>query len=149
VWTEIYSVIKGGMKSCGYYLGYLPKHDYVESQGSGFLKKDERRLIYYLFLEYERWKKEVNAYDFMDIINHLQKRLWYGDTLKRMQMDYLMVDEVQDLTPKTLQVLLRLTSHKVFFAGDTAQTIAKGVGARFLDLREIFLQLDFKVPQII
>ena len=56
----------------------------------------------------------------MDVVNHLQKRLWYGDTLKRMSIDYLMVDEVQDLTPKTLQTLLRLTSHKVFFAGDTA-----------------------------
>jgi predicted ribonuclease YlaK len=55
-----------------------------------------------------------------------------------MSIDYLMVDEVQDLTPKTLQTLLRLTSHKVFFAGDTAQTIAKGVGARFLDLRNLF-----------
>jgi superfamily I DNA/RNA helicase len=74
----------------------------------------------------------------MDVVNHLQKRLWYGDTLKRMSIDYLMVDEVQDLTPKTLQTLLRLTSHKVFFAGDTAQTIAKGVGARFLDLRNLF-----------
>lgn len=37
-----------------------------------------------------------------------------------MSIDYLMVDEVQDLTPKTLQILLKLTSHKVFFAGDTA-----------------------------
>ena len=37
VWTEIYSVIKGGMQSCGYYLGYLPKKDYVKTEGSGFL----------------------------------------------------------------------------------------------------------------
>jgi superfamily I DNA and RNA helicase len=37
-----------------------------------------------------------------------------------MAMDYLMVDEVQDLTPKTLQLFLKLTSEKVYFAGDTA-----------------------------
>ena len=30
----------------------------------------------------------------MDVINHIQKRLWYGDVMKRMKMDYLMVDEV-------------------------------------------------------
>jgi superfamily I DNA/RNA helicase len=83
-------------------MGYLPKHIYVTKEGSDFLHFNERRLIYFLFLEYERWKAEQNAYDFMDVVNHLQKRLWYGDTLKRMSIDYLMVDEVQDLTPKTL-----------------------------------------------
>jgi superfamily I DNA/RNA helicase len=102
VWTEIFSVIKGGMSSCQYYMGYLPKQAYVQKEGSEFLGLNERRMIYYLFLEYERWKAEQNAYDFMDVVNHLQKRLWYGDTLKRMSIDYLMVDEVQDLTPKTL-----------------------------------------------
>jgi ATP-dependent exoDNAse (exonuclease V) beta subunit len=69
--------------------------------------------------------------------------------MRRMRMDYLMVDEVQDLTPKTLQILLKLTTHNVFFAGDTAQTIAKGVGARFLDLRHIFSTLDYEVPKIV
>jgi hypothetical protein len=49
------------------------------------------------------------------------------------------------LTPKTLQLLIRLTRHKVFFAGDTAQTIAKGVGARFSDLQSSFSTLDIKV----
>jgi hypothetical protein len=31
-----------------------------------------------------------------------------------------MIDEVQDLTPKTLQTLLGLTKNKAYFAGDTA-----------------------------
>jgi len=31
-----------------------------------------------------------------------------------------MIDEVQDLTPKTLQILLGLTNKKSYFAGDTA-----------------------------
>ena len=148
VWTEIYSVIKGGMQSASYYMGYLPRHIYL-SEASEFLYLNERKAIYYIFLEYEKWKSEQRAYDFMDVVNHIQKRLWYGEVLKRMTMDYLMVDEVQDLTPKTLQILLRLTSRNVFFAGDTAQTIAKGVGARFLDLRYIFSNLSFEVPKIV
>jgi superfamily I DNA/RNA helicase len=120
VWTEIYSVIKGGTYSSWFYQGYLPKHEYVHKHGSYFLSLTERNLIYFIYLEYERWKAEQNAYDFMDVVNHLHKRLYHGDTLKRMSIDYLMVDEVQDLTPKTLQTLLKLTSHKVFFSGDTA-----------------------------
>ena len=39
-------------------------------------------------------------------------------------------------------MLLRVTQQKVFFSGDTAQTIAKGVGARFLDLRDIFANFE-------
>lgn len=71
VWTEIYSVIKGGMQSCYFYQGYLPKREYVFKEGSYFLNYNEKRLIYFIFLEYERWKSEQNAYDFMDVINHL------------------------------------------------------------------------------
>jgi len=63
-------------------------------------------------------------------------------------MDYLMIDEVQDLTPATLELLIRLTRNKVFFAGDTAQTIAKGVGARFSDLQDLFKQLNINVIQL-
>lgn len=63
-------------------------------------------------------------------------------------MDYLMIDEVQDLTPATLELLIRLTKNKVFFAGDTAQTIAKGVGARFSDLKCVFKQLDINIIQL-
>lgn len=56
-----------------------------------------------------------------------------------------MVDEVQDLTPKTLKLLLNLTLQNVYFAGDTAQTIAKGVGARFSDLKTLLQGFGTKV----
>jgi superfamily I DNA and RNA helicase len=52
-----------------------------------------------------------------------------------LKYDYLLVDEVQDLPPKAIKLLLECASENVFFAGDTAQTIAKGVGSRFGDLR--------------
>ena len=71
VWTEIYSVIKGGLKSSTFYMGYLPKQLYNKSEGSDFLTCNEKKTIYYLFLEYEKWKAEQHAYDFMDVVNHL------------------------------------------------------------------------------
>jgi hypothetical protein len=49
-----------------------------------------------------------------------------------------MVDEVQDLTPNVLRLFMTLVEKNIFFCGDTAQTIAKGVGFRFFDLRQIF-----------
>lgn len=89
--------------------------------------------MYWIFLEYERWKQAENAFDQTDLIQHILQSgkatsRWYNT---EMGMDFLMIDEVQDLTPKALQLLLNLTNQNVYFAGDTAQTIAKGVGARF------------------
>ena len=37
VWTEIFSVIKGGSKSGQFYMGFLPKHIYVREEASEFL----------------------------------------------------------------------------------------------------------------
>ena len=81
----------------------------------------ERKTVYWIFLEYEKWKKEANAFDLMDLVHHIYSsgktnQRYYND----MRINYLMIDEVQDLTPKTLQLFLKLTNERVFFAGDTA-----------------------------
>ena len=81
----------------------------------------ERKTVYWIFLEYEKWKKEVNAFDLMDLVHHINtsgktNQRYYND----MRINYLMIDEVQDLTPKTIQLLLKITNERVFFAGDTA-----------------------------
>ena len=109
----------------------------------------ERKTVYWIFLEYEKWKKEVNAFDLMDLVHHVNSsgktnQRYYSD----LRINYLMIDEVQDLTPKTLQLLLKITNERVFFAGDTAQTIAKGVGARFSDLSTLLSTFGTKVIQL-
>ena len=47
----------------------------------------------------------------------------------------MIIDEVQDLYPKVIKLLLTQAKYKVVFAGDTAQTIAKGVSNRISDMR--------------
>ena len=49
-----------------------------------------------------------------------------------------MIDEVQDLPHAIVYLLSRVASYGVFYSGDTAQTIAKGVGFRFGDLKSLF-----------
>ncbi len=49
-----------------------------------------------------------------------------------------MIDEVQDLPHAILYLLSKTATYGVFYSGDTAQTIAKGVGFRFCDLRSLF-----------
>lgn len=113
VWTEIYSVIKGGIGAAKSVLGYLQCHDYLSlnsGNSSSFLTGGEKRNIYYCFLSYENWKKNVGAYDFMDVVRHVWKNKWEGIGYYgyksifrgKMEFDYLLVDEVQDLPPMAI-----------------------------------------------
>lgn len=61
----------------------------------------------------------------------------------------MLVDEVQDLTPATIKLLLKVTEQNIYFAGDTAQTIAKGVGFRFCDLKHLLNLSDFQAPKVL
>jgi len=49
-----------------------------------------------------------------------------------------MIDEVQDLPHAIIYLLSKTALYGVFYSGDTAQTIAKGVGFRFCDLKSLF-----------
>lgn len=150
VWTEIFSVIKGSERASNRNTGYLSLYDYLNERMEDriYLSKEMQQTIYYVFLCYEKWKKNVGAFDFLDVVSHV----WNNkhQLLTRHYLDYLLVDEVQDLPPIAIQLLLKLTRHNVFFAGDTAQTIAKGVGAKFGDLAAIFRRQEYvQRPKVI
>ena len=116
-------------------------------EASPFLSRSEAQTIYYMFLEYERWKNEINGFDLMDLVRYILKSLM-SYTTRDLRMDFLMIDEVQDLTPMTLELLLKVVRKKAYFAGDTAQTIHKGVGARFSDLRTLMGNFDVNLVQL-
>lgn len=114
VWTEIYSVIKGGEFAAKQSYGWVSSNMYIREVGSSYLTGGEKRTIYYAFLSYERWKNKVGAYDFMDVVHHVwrSRYSYYNHAAKSsvITFDYLLVDEVQDLPPKVLQLLLHLTN---------------------------------------
>lgn len=142
IWTEIYSTIKGGATSHFYPGGYLPEKIYIEKCQNMFLTNDQKKEIYESFCQYERWKAKMMAYDLIDVVNYINIQLrwsgYYGPSIH-----YLMIDEVQDLPHCILYLLSRVAEQGVFFSGDTAQTIAKGVGFRFGDLRSMFDRKHF------
>jgi superfamily I DNA and RNA helicase len=53
-------------------------------------------------------------------------------------INYLFMDEVQDLPPAILYILTKITKNGLFYAGDTAQSIVKGVNFKFKDIEKIF-----------
>jgi len=139
VWSEITSTIKGSADShlcAGFYLS-REVYTALQKEGSTFLNHNNRTKVYDLFVTYEEWKEKEGAYDFMDIVNHALNEVrlrGYGG----VPLHFTMIDEVQDLAHATILLLTKITEQSVFFAGDTAQTIAKGVGVRFSDLSSVF-----------
>ncbi len=139
VWSEIQSHIKGSANSHLYPGQYLPERVYFELDGQkkNFLTKEKKFIIFDIFGRYERWKRGIGAYDFMDVVNYALSHIrFHGYT--GAPIHYLMIDEVQDLTHSTILLFMKITNMGLFFSGDTAQTIAKGVGLRFSDLRSLF-----------
>ncbi|XP_074263309.1 uncharacterized protein LOC141586084 isoform X2 [Silene latifolia] len=109
-----------------------------DKKGSTF-DESERNQIYQIFLDYEKMKLTREEYDSADLVNDVYHRLKYEE-YEGDYMDFVYVDEVQDLTMKQLVILKYICKNVkegFVFAGDTAQTIAKGVHFRFEDMLQV------------
>lgn len=67
------------------------------------------------------------------ILNYIRFKGYNGPDIH-----YVMIDEVQDLPHSIIYLLSKIAKYGVFYSGDTAQTIAKGIGFRFCDLKNLF-----------
>ena len=79
VFTEIFSFIKGSALALETAEGFLSLQQYRElpskmsamSAGSSSSQVDLRPRFYELFLRYQRLKKELGAFDAMDLLSHM------------------------------------------------------------------------------
>ena len=85
-------------------------------------------------------KCTAREFDLSDFVNRLHSSLvsegYNGD-----MVDFVYIDEVQDLTMTQIALLkyvCRNMKEGFLFAGDTAQTIARGIDFRFEDIRSLF-----------
>ncbi|KAI3730443.1 hypothetical protein L1987_61613 [Smallanthus sonchifolius] len=141
VFTEIISHIKGGQDG-EHNDGKLSLEDYtlLAESRSSTLTKQKRENVYSLFQAYETMKSERGEFDLGDLVNDLHHRLksanYEGD-----QMDFIYIDEVQDLSMRQISLfkyICQNVDEGFIFAGDTAQTIARGIDFRFQDIRSLF-----------
>ncbi|XP_026431615.1 TPR and ankyrin repeat-containing protein 1-like [Papaver somniferum] len=142
VFIEIISHIKGGL-----FAGKLPddklsREDYILlSDGRvSSLSRERREMIYDIFLEYEKKKILHDEFDSADFVIDLHRRLKTG-CYEGQEMDFVYIDEVQDLTMRQIGLFKYICRNFVegfVFSGDTAQTIAGGVDFRFQDARSLF-----------
>ena len=143
VWKEIYTYIKGSVKSYLSPTHYLSKKEYFQiTKSSTLFSEEEQEEIYNIFLKYQQWLNDTQNYDMLDLLNHILEFLKWG--YRGVPLHEIICDEVQDLPPAYFLLLAILAEEKLLFAGDTAQAIAEGVGFRFQDLRAMFH--DFFMP---
>ena len=147
VWTEIQSFIKGSLEALNSEGGTLSEEDYAQigsKKAPSF--SWSRSKVYKLFKAYSNLKhadSELDTFDNGDFIYHLYQRLKNIEHSCKWSIDYIYIDEVQDFTQAELSVIAQCCKNPngFFFAGDTAQTIIKGVAFRFEDLTSIFYLL--------
>ena len=153
IWTEIQSFIEGSTQALETEEGFLSEEDYIKlgtKQASNFPFR--REVVYKLFLEYKQEIKHRNMshqFDNSEFIWQLNKRLEAkGLDNIPWSIHELYVDEAQDFTQAELTVILKCCQdpNRSFLAGDTAQTIIKGISFRFEDLKSLFRGL--KLPGV-
>lgn len=73
----------------------------------------------------------------MDAVNHILKEIeFYGYSGPKIHC--MFIDEVQDLTSSTTFLISKMVLNNIFYCGDSAQAITKGVTFKFEDLKFIF-----------
>lgn len=92
------------------------------------VNEKKRGEIYDIFLDYEKMKMKRGEFDLSDLVNDLHRRL-KSENLNGDKMDFVYIDEVQDLTMRQISLFKHICKNVdegFVFSGDTAQTIARG-----------------------
>jgi superfamily I DNA/RNA helicase len=137
VWAEIYSTIQGSTEAHKCPDCYISEQMYVEYNKNKFLNESEKREIFFIFRLYKNWKTRLNKFDQTDLVNHLLRKI-LRNSYQGPIINFLFIDEVQDLTPATIYLISQIVSNTIFYAGDTAQSISKGVIFKFSDIKLLF-----------
>ncbi|XP_031107885.1 uncharacterized protein LOC116012480 [Ipomoea triloba] len=144
VFTEIISHIKGGLQVCETDGAKLTREGYISMSANRVSTVNEKKRgeIYDIFLDYEKMKMKRGEFDLADLVNDLHRRL-KSENLNGDKMDFVYIDEVQDLTMRQISLfkyICKNVDEGFVFSGDTAQTIARGIDFRFEDVQSLFYE---------
>ena len=149
VWTEIISFIKGSVEALHSEERYITLEEYqtIGNKRAPSFTAD-RETIYELFLAYERIKRSQGMFDEADVVHHIYHRLEHHVPVWSIHEIY--VDETQDFTQAELSIIIRScrNPNRLFFTGDTAQSIMRGIAFRFSDLRSLFYYMKESVKSV-
>ncbi|KAG2432292.1 hypothetical protein HYH02_013015 [Chlamydomonas schloesseri] len=144
VYQEIVSYIKGSAEAISSPDGHLSREQYMalgRKRAANFSAEMRGDVVWPIFEKYERLKRQEWRYDMLDLVGHIYREMTttpggYAGT----PVHALYRDEVQDFTQGELllDMVVAADPNSLFYCGDTAQTIARGIGFRFADTRTLF-----------
>ncbi|KAL9162447.1 hypothetical protein ABFS82_07G090600 [Erythranthe guttata] len=154
VFTEIMSHIKGSLKDGESGETKRSREAYVSLSESrvSTLSAEKRDAIYDVFEDYEKMKMERGEFDLADFVIDIHLRLKNEEDLMGDKMDFVYIDEVQDLTMRQISLfrfICKNVDEGFVFCGDTAQTIARGIDFRFEDIRSLFYNEFFMKSSVL
>lgn len=140
VWTEIRSFIKGSVEALHAEHGFLTLEEYSDlgrKRAPNF--SADREVVYSLFVMYQNTKRSLRMFDEADVVHNIYTRLQKVQ-VPDWSVHRFYVDETQDFTQAELCLLIRCSRdpNGLFFTGDTAQSIMRGIAFRFNDLKSLF-----------
>ena len=140
VWTEIRSFIKGSAEALVTEKGFLSLEDYEflgRKKAPNF--SADRKVVYDLFVVYQQQRLRDRMFDEADLVFNIHRRL-QSNPVPEWSIHQFYVDETQDFTQAELSLLIRCcrSPNELFFTGDTAQSIMRGIAFRFEDLKTLF-----------
>ena len=135
VYSQICSVINDPLE--------LNIQDYI-NYGKKFTQfsVEERKVIYAIAVLYAFHKKEHKYFDMQDLTEHLLKvvRREKNKGSFNYLIDYLYIDEIQDLSINQIELLTEIARCVKVYAGDSGQTISQTNRFRFKDLKQLFMK---------
>ncbi|KAL6749214.1 P-loop containing nucleoside triphosphate hydrolase protein [Haematococcus lacustris] len=108
-----------------------------------FTSEQRRDLVWPVFQAYQQALRAEGRYDQMDLVAHMHRAFREG-CYCGAPITAVFRDEVQDFTQAELALDFEVVvdANELFYCGDTAQTIARGIGFRFTDIRAMFYELS-------
>jgi len=151
VFAEFMGVIKGSEQSLNFPEGFLDRETYLGSSNRSRMRfHDRSEQIYDIFEAYTKMKRRRGELDVADRTHKiLNLILAQSQAAPIPKVDYLYVDEVQDHLMIDCMLLRAITRnrHGLFWAGDTAQTIALGSSFRFTELKAFQYRVEERLVQ--
>ncbi|CAD8199930.1 unnamed protein product [Paramecium pentaurelia] len=141
VWYEIMSKIKGHATSYEYPNKYMNYDNY--SYYHKVLSDEYTKLLYKAFEHYELIKQNLGYYDLLDVVNHINYELKYGNDILE-NVHYLILDELQDIPNAIFILLNQIADFGLICCGDNAQNIQKGTGQQFVEFRNLLNESNLK-----
>ena len=144
---ETRTVIEGSLDALRSDAGTLSRSEYVSGSvdlGDSLYKKDPdaRAALYSAYENYRELKRHSRRFDPAEPVRNIIRRIKMSGIPGLRPFGAFLVDEVQDLLPVQVALLRYFCPNLsgFVFAGDTAQTIVKGVEFRFESIRRLFYE---------